>query len=104
MRNQADFELIAQLQAENRNLTDKLRSTEEKAYRGEQAVIQAEDEIESQRSTIQELQTTVQFHQQNTLNWMALCEWYEMRGLQCSNVLGHLMAFMQGNSSELAIS
>ena len=102
IRKQADINLITQLQAENLNLTEKLRSTEDKAYCGEQAVIQAEDEIKSQRHTIQELQMTVHVQQQDLLNWMALCEWYEVRSLQCSDVLCQLMAFMQGDSSTLS--
>lgn len=102
IRKQTDLNLIAQLQAENLNLTEKLRSIEDKAYRGEQAAIQAADEIESQRHTIQELQMTVHVQKQDLLNWMALCEWYEVRSLQCSDVLRQLMAFMQGDSSTLS--
>lgn len=35
-------------------------------------------------------------HQQDIFNWMALCEWYQAKCLQCSSMLGQMSAFLQG--------
>lgn len=74
MKKQEDLDLIAQLQAENLGLAEKLRMAEEKAHRNEQAAIEAKDEIDSQRSIIREAQMAIHLHQQDILNWMSLCE------------------------------
>lgn len=91
---------MAQLRAENLSLTEKLRLSEEKAHRKEQEAIEAEDEIRSQNSVIREAQMTIHLHQQDILNWMALCEWYQVRCLHCSNVLSQMTSFLQGTSVE----
>ncbi|KAJ5235424.1 uncharacterized protein N7469_004592 [Penicillium citrinum] len=75
LNKEADLDLMAQLRAENLSLTEKLRLSEEKAHRKEQEAIEAEDEIRSQNSVIREAQMTIHLHQQDILNWMALCEW-----------------------------
>jgi hypothetical protein len=43
---------------------------------------------------------TIHLHQQDILNWMALYEWYQVRCLQCSNVLSQMSSFLQGTSVE----
>ena len=44
---------------------------------------------------------TIQLHQQDILNWMAVAKWYQTKYFQCSNVLGQMMAFLQDTTSEL---
>lgn len=92
---------MANLQAENLNLSEKLRIAEEKACRHEQALKEAEEEINNQKSILREAQMTIHLHQQDILDWMALSEWYQLRCLQCSEVLGQAMAFLQGFPSEI---
>jgi hypothetical protein len=98
VKKKEDLDLIEQLQAENLGLAEKLRLAEEKAHRNEQAAIEANDEINSQRSMIREAQMAIDRHEQDILNWMSLCEWYQAKCLQCSNVLGQMMAFLQGTT------
>lgn len=74
---------------------------EDEASRHEHAASEAKEEIKDQKSILSEAQMTIHLHQQDILNWMALCEWYQIRCLQCSNVLGQMMAFLQGSTSEI---
>ncbi|CAP80015.1 hypothetical protein PCH_Pc12g03880 [Penicillium rubens Wisconsin 54-1255] len=98
---QTDLENVTRIQSENLSLVEKLRAAEAKASRFEEAVRQAEAEIKGRNSTIQEAQMTIQLHQQDILNWMAVAEWYQTKCFQCSNVLGQMMAFLQDTTSEL---
>lgn len=98
MKKQQDLHLIAQLQAENLSLAEKLRLAEEKAHQNEQAAVQAKEEINSQRSIIREAQTAIHLHQQDISSLMSLCEWYQAKCLQCSTVLGQMMAFLQATT------
>lgn len=78
-----------------------LKRAEDEACRYENAAREAEAEIRDQMSIVKEAQTRIQFHQENVMNWMALSEWYRARCLQCSDSLGHIMAFLQQNPSEI---
>jgi chromosome segregation ATPase len=93
--------MVARIQVENLSLEEKLKAAEAKASRFEEAIKQAEAEIKGRNSTIQEAQMTIQLHQQDILNWMAVAEWYQTKCFQCSNVLGQMMAFLQDTTSEL---
>ncbi|KAJ5883446.1 uncharacterized protein N7473_010332 [Penicillium subrubescens] len=97
LKKQEDLDLIAQLQVENISLAGKLRVAEEEAHRYEQAVTEANDKINCQRSVIEESRIAIQRHEQDILNWMSLCEWYQTKCLQCSSVLDQMSAFLQGN-------
>lgn len=88
------------MRAENLSLVEKLRASEDKASRYEEAATQAEAEIKDKNSIIQEAQTTIHLHQQDISNWMAVAEWYQTKCFQCSNVLGQMMAFLQDTTSE----
>jgi hypothetical protein len=96
VKRQEDLDLIAQLQAENLSLAEKLRLAEEEAHRNEQAAIEANDKINSQRSIIEESQMAIHRHEQDIMSWMSLCEWYQTKCLQCSSVLEQMIAFLQG--------
>ncbi|CAG8178690.1 unnamed protein product [Penicillium nalgiovense] len=98
---QTDVEMVARIQVENLSLEEKLKAAEAKVSRFEEVVRQAEAEIKGRNSTIQEAQMTIQLHQQDILNWMAVAEWYQTKCFQCSNVLGQMMAFLQDTTSEL---
>lgn len=95
MKKQEDLDLIAQLRAENLSLSEKLRVAEEETNRYEQAVTEAKDKINCQRSIIEESQIAIHRHEQDILNWMSLCEWYQTKCLQCSSMLGQMSAFLQ---------
>lgn len=88
------------MRAENLSLAEKLRASEDKASRYEEAAAQAEAEIKDQNSIIQEAQTTIYLHQQDISNWMAVAEWYQTKCFQCSNMLGQMMAFLQDTTSD----
>ena len=94
IKRQIDLDLLARLQAENLNLTERLRLIESKAIHYEQATRDAEKEIKNQRSTIREATVTIDRQQQEISNWIALSEWYQTRSLQCSDVLGQMMVFL----------
>lgn len=88
------------MRAENLSLVEKLRASEDKASRYEEAATQAEAEIKDRNSIIQEAQTTIHLHQQDISNWMAVAEWYQSKCFQCSNMLGQMMAFLQDTTSD----
>lgn len=92
------MDLIAKLQVENFGLAEKLRLAEEKAHENELAVVEAKDEINSQRSIIEEAQMAIHRHEQDMLNLRSLCEWYQSKCLQCSSVLGQMMTLLQGTT------
>lgn len=98
MKKQEELDLIAKLQVENFGLAEKLRLAEEKAHENELAVVEAKDEINSQRSIIEEAQMAIHRHEQDMLNLRSLCEWYQSKCLQCSSVLGQMMTLLQGTT------
>ncbi|OQD86928.1 hypothetical protein PENSOL_c082G03841 [Penicillium solitum] len=61
--NQPELDIVAHMQAKNLSLAEKLRASEDKASRYEEAATQAEAEIKDQNSIIQEAQTTIHLHQ-----------------------------------------
>lgn len=97
---QIEHDLFTKLRVENLALVEKLNIAEERASRNENAAREAQMEVGVQRSTIKEAQMTVYLYQQDILSWMALSEWYQIRCLQCSDVLGQMINFLQGTPSE----
>lgn len=78
-----------------------MRIAKNKASRYEKAAREAEEEIKDQKSIISQGEMTVHIQQQDILKWIALTEWYQSRCLQCSDILGQMMAFLQENPTEL---
>ncbi|KAJ5641204.1 hypothetical protein N7490_005204 [Penicillium lividum] len=95
------FRAVRPRKDENLNLTERLELAEAKASHFEQTAKESGREIQIQKGIIEEAETTINRQKEETLSWMALSQWYQARSLQCSDVLGQMMMFLQGTMTEL---
>lgn len=92
---------ISQLKNKNSCLLEMLENIKKDKVRLEQVNLEAEDEVQVQKSIIREAQMTIHLHQQDIQHWMTVADCYQESCIRCSDALGQLITFAQGVKSEV---
>lgn len=91
---------VLNLKSDNISLTERLRIAEEQVSLQENALINANAEIQDQRSIIEQSQRIIDLHQENCQKWIELSEYYQLKCSQSANFLSQMVVFLQGNTSD----
>jgi hypothetical protein len=101
---QRDVNRIQELTDENTRLAEELGRMKEEARILAQAKTLAENEAKNREIMLQEAQATIQFHQQDAQQWMAVAETYQASCIQCSDALRRLIDLAEGAQSHVSIA
>jgi hypothetical protein len=101
---QRDVNRIQELTNENVRLAEELGRMKEEARILAQAKTLAENEAKNRETMLQEAQATIQFHQQDAQQWMAVAETYQTSCIQCSDALRRLINLAEGAQSHVSIA
>ncbi|KAL4733607.1 hypothetical protein BDV11DRAFT_210091 [Aspergillus similis] len=86
---------IQQLIDENARLTEELEQISKQVEVLKEANVLAENNLKAQEIMLQEASATINFHQQDAQQWMAVAETYKNSCIQCSNALLQLIGFTE---------
>ncbi|KAL4745861.1 hypothetical protein BDW72DRAFT_198246 [Aspergillus terricola var. indicus] len=100
----SEEDYIQQLIDENTRLTEDLEQVTKQAKSLEEAKVLAESNLKVQEIMLQEAQATINFHQQDAQQWMAVAETYQNSCIQCSSALSQLISFTEGIQSRVSVA